>query len=157
MGSHQMTEALGMVLDLRDEVHLDLAALEREFQGRTLADRLTRSPLPPLSFPWWMRAVDHAHGCRRTFVAPLTDAGAMALAAAIAGLPAAVAALIGGALLGAFVLAGVYEDRSPLETQGVLWYPPKVATPFVIVCLTFLAAASALGVSQTTTLRFAAA
>src|SRR4051794_15415857 len=157
MGSHQMTEALGMVLDLRDEVDLDLAALEREFQGRTLADRLTRSPLPPLSFPWWVRAVDHAHGCRRTFVAPLADGGAMALAALLTGLPLAVAALMTFAMLGAFVLAGVYEDRSPLETQGLLWYPPKVATPFAIVSLAFLACTGPLGVAQSATLRFAVA
>src|SRR3954468_23011929 len=94
-GAGEMTDTLGIVLDLRTELDVEVAELEQAFQQPPLAQRATRSALPPVSFPWWMRAVDHAHGCRRTFVAPLTDAGAMALAAAIAGLPAGVAALIG--------------------------------------------------------------
>src|SRR3954453_4229730 len=130
MGSWAMTETLGMVVDLREARVLDLDGLEQASHNPTLTQRLTSSPLPPLAFPWWVRAVDHAHGCRRTFVAPLADGAAMALAAVLTGLPLAVAALMAFAMLGAFVLAGVYEDRSPLETQGLLWYPPKVATPF---------------------------
>ena len=156
-----MTNTLGMTrVDLReldlDELDLDELLVPR-LVARPLPQRAATSPLPPLSFPWWVRAVDHAHGCRRTFVAPLADALAMVLAATVAGLPVTAAGLISIVLLGAFVLAGVYEDRSPLETQGVLWYPPKIATPFVIVSLIFLAVADTLNVSQPAVLRFAAA
>ena len=161
-----MTDTLGMTrVDLREldldelglnELDLDELIVPSQVE-RALPQRAATSPLPPLSFPWWVRAVDHAHGCRRTFVAPLADAMAMVLAATIAGIPGIAAGLIGLAMLGAFVLAGVYEDRSPLETQGVLWYPPKIATPFVIVSLIFLAAANPLSVSQPAVLRFAAA
>jgi exopolysaccharide biosynthesis polyprenyl glycosylphosphotransferase len=167
MGMALMTDTLGMVLDVPqdlvledisfDDLELDDLALEELLGQRTVPQRATRSALPPLSFPWWVRALDHAHGCRRTFVAPLADGVALALAAVLAGLPLMAATLLGIAMLGAFVLAGVYDDRSPLETQGVLWYPPTIATPFVIVSLAFLAAAEPLGASQAETLRFAAA
>jgi exopolysaccharide biosynthesis polyprenyl glycosylphosphotransferase len=157
MGVALMTDTLGMVVDLRLEPAFAPIALEDLVVERTLPQRATSSALPPLAFPWWVRVVDHAHGCRRTFVAPLADAFAMALAALLSGLPVVTAGLISVAMLGAFVLAGVYDDRSPIETQGVLWYPPKIATPFVIVSLAFLAGATRLGATQATTLRFAAA
>src|SRR4051794_29964305 len=112
-----MTDTLGMVtVDLRERA--DERADEPVVLERRLPQRALASALPPLSFPWWVRAIDHAHGCRRTFVAPLADAIAMTAAAAVAGLSGPAAALIAIAMLGAFVLAGVYEDRSPLETQG---------------------------------------
>jgi exopolysaccharide biosynthesis polyprenyl glycosylphosphotransferase len=65
------------------------------------------------------------------------DALAVLAAAKLAGIPAFQGLAFTATLLVAFHLGRVYVARSTLETQGVLWYPARIATPFAILALWF--------------------
>ncbi len=89
----------------------------------------------PRPFNRWMRALESVHGSRPSPVAALVDATLGGVAAGLAGLDLVRSAIAGAALVVCFYLAAVYADRDTIETQGVLWYPAKVAVPATLLTL----------------------
>jgi exopolysaccharide biosynthesis polyprenyl glycosylphosphotransferase len=115
----------------------------------------TYVPAVPGPTPAWLRAVDRIHAAMRTPEPVVADLCVALFGALGAGFSFTVAVLLAGALVGAFHVARVYRYRSPLETQGVLWYPARVATPFVVVMLAAAVAAESFDRSGTVAGRFA--
>lgn len=105
-------------------------------------------------FPAWVRVVDRVHGCGRSAASIGVDGAVVAAAALSAEVAAPGAAALALGVLAAFHAARVYGHRSTLETQGVLWYPPLVATPLTVVVAFGTLAAPSLGTSGGNVIRF---
>lgn len=121
--------------------------------GRTAADpraatQLAHTPperlghQPPagaIAGRWWLRALETTHSSARSPLTAAVDALVVFGTAFAVGVRPAAALLVTGAALVACYVAGVYADRDPVQTQGLLWYPGKVVIPVGLVGLVAIA------------------
>lgn len=106
------------------------------FSTFAIGERLALRVEPaPVASPAWLRAIDRVHGASRSWASVAVDAAVLAAAATAAHLGRPDGIVVPLAVLLAFNLGRVYTPRSTLETQGVLWYPARIATPYAIVAL----------------------
>jgi exopolysaccharide biosynthesis polyprenyl glycosylphosphotransferase len=113
------------------------------------------SSVVPSRWPRWITILDEVHIGSRSPVAAAVDAGVLALAGVLAALPWHLALLAPGLLVLAFHVGQSYRRRGPLETQGVLWYPPRIATAYTTVTLALVAGSRRLGADHFVMARFA--
>ena len=101
------------------------------------------SPSPPEAradrrlVRFFLDTVARVHGASRSWPAVAADAAVLLLAAKAVHTTIYPGVLLTLVLLAGFNVGRVYVSRSTLETQGVLWYPARIATPFAIVALAF--------------------
>ena len=111
-----------------------------------MADRRSSRAASPRG-PAWARAVDSIHAADRSVAAVGADASVLLGATLAGGLGLAAAPVTVGTLVVLWVTR-VYAVREPLETQGIIWYPPLVAGPYAASMLAAVALAPALGVER---------
>jgi len=135
---------------------LDASSLARSavLPDRAPALRLARRAGP---FPLWLRVVDSIHASVWSGAAVLADLMVFTIAGLLVHVPVAHVAAAAVLFLVAFNVARVYADKSTLETQGVLWYPARVATPFAFGAVVMVASAGAVDDRIATALQFAIA
>src|SRR2546425_11880693 len=98
------------------------------------------APAPPPSSPeprvdgrlvrFVLDTVARVHGASRSWPAVVADAGVLLVAAKAVHTTVYPGVVITLVILAGFNVGRVYVSRSTLETQGVLWYPARIATPF---------------------------
>jgi exopolysaccharide biosynthesis polyprenyl glycosylphosphotransferase len=81
--------------------------------------------------------VARVHGASRSWPAVAADAAVLLAAAKAVHTTAYPGIVLTVVMLVGFNVGRVYAARSTLETQGVLWYPARIATPFAILALAF--------------------
>ena len=81
--------------------------------------------------------VARVHGARRSWPPVLADAAVLLVAAKAVHTTVYPGVVLTLVMLAGFNVGRVYVSRSTLETQGVLWYPARIATPFAILALAF--------------------
>src|SRR5437763_2041336 len=86
-------------------------------------------------FPRWLRGVDLVHLTSPHPVTLAADAVVVWLGLQIAGVEGARAPIIVAAVVVVCLVGGVYAGRDTVETQGVLWYPARLAAPLMVVVL----------------------
>src|SRR5438874_2587266 len=86
-------------------------------------------------FPRWLRGVDLVHLTSPHPVTLAADAVVVWLGLQIAGVEGARAPIIVAAVVVVCLVGGVYTGRDTVETQGVLWYPARLAAPLMVVAL----------------------
>jgi exopolysaccharide biosynthesis polyprenyl glycosylphosphotransferase len=115
-------------------------------------DRLLPAGLP--HFPIWVRVADRVHSASRRPDVAVIDGGVTALAGLVAGLPPVWAVFAAVGVVTGFHVSRIYGHRSTIESQGVLWYPPRIVTTIAVVSLALLAAAPRTSVPTGNVLRF---
>ncbi|MHB8670843.1 MAG: sugar transferase [Acidimicrobiales bacterium] len=125
--------------------------------GAGLDGRLRSLVLPTRasSFPRWLQIVDRIHSTERPEAA-VADLIVVAVAGFAAGLTPLTSVEVAAALVVAFVIARVYASRTPLETQGLLWYPARTVTSVAFVVLMEGAIARRAGLPHVEALTLAA-
>ncbi|MCU1460287.1 MAG: Undecaprenyl-phosphate galactose phosphotransferase [Acidimicrobiales bacterium] len=83
--------------------------------------------------PAWFSILEVIHG-GTGWAAAVADLLVVAIAALFAGTAPLTGILLAALVVVGFGVGGVYAPRSPLETQGVLWYLSRVAAPFAVTC-----------------------
>lgn len=119
----------------------------------TVPSRSGAAPAPasPVSrTPSWLHVAESIHGCDRTLAPVVADAMIALVVGLVAGLSVLTTLAFALGLLVAFDVAGVYEKRTSLETQGLQWYVARAGTPFVLVALMLLVAANELDSKRAT-------
>src|SRR5437879_12431560 len=86
---------------------------------------------------FFLDTVARVHGASRSWPAVDADAAVLLVAAKAVHTTVYPGVLLTLVLLAGFNVGRVYVSRSTLETQGVLWYPARIATPFAILALAF--------------------
>ena len=107
--------------------------------------------------PWWVRVIDDVHECGRRGVAVALDGAVIASGVVVAGFTPAAAIVAVAVGLAVFNVGGVYRARTPLETQGVLWYPSTIAGPIACATIALAAIVELAGGKSLGTVRAAAA
>ena len=105
-------------------------------------------------FPRWLQALDAVHNSTSSPLAMGTDLAVVAAAGIVVGTTAWLAVVLGAGFAVALYLAGRYRDRSPLETQGLLWYASKTLMAVAMATLAGVATVQATGHDVGVPLRF---
>ena len=106
--------------------------------------------------PWWVQVIDDVHESGRAGAAIAVDSAAIVAGVVAAGFGVLPAFLAVGVALVVFNFGGVYRARTPLETQGILWYPTTIAGPIAFATLALAALVELAGGKSLGTLRAAA-
>jgi len=132
----------------------ELAELrELRFTGNPVA--IEAPPLVRIRTPRALMALDSVHRASRTALTSLADFAFITLCSIAARIPVVEAASFSLAVVAFLVASGRYAERSPLETQGILWFAPQIVMPIAVVSLSAVAIAHRLGDPQSPPLLFA--
>jgi exopolysaccharide biosynthesis polyprenyl glycosylphosphotransferase len=107
--------------------------------------------------PRWVLALDEIHRATRSPLAIVTDLIVVAACGIAVGVTAWLAVVLGAAFASALYLGGRYNDRSSLETQGLLWYASRTVMAASFATLAGVASLRWAGVDEGAALRFGAA
>jgi exopolysaccharide biosynthesis polyprenyl glycosylphosphotransferase len=105
--------------------------------------------------PSVLRWVDRLHRAARDVDVVVADLLVLLAVGFASRVPGTAVGAMAVSVIVAFYIAGVYARRCALETQGVLWYPARIAVPFSLVALGYAAGSSLVATSPAETLAYA--